>query len=195
MYLVDSRTVAGSPRAGLKPAQGSVGEWTLARLAPGSTDRLWGCARHPRQALPRIAGDAIRPYYTRKDIDATGLMRRCFAGGRSVRCIRCRIQGSGKIQLEGWRPDLAGGAEQNGHPFPPNATSRRRRHHAAGDQGACIDGAGGWRFPAARAASAPPVARGACGRRGRADRRRPVRVAVPRERHQPSARSRRPPSG
>ena len=126
MYLVDSRTVAGLASRWLKPSQGRLvgaeaGEAgarqyriDLGGAAPGTRDKRYRV---------RIAGDAIRPYYTRKDIDATGLDAPVLAWvADPFKLYSMQIQGSGKIQLKDGGLIRLAYAEQNGHPFLPNAT-------------------------------------------------------------------------
>jgi len=126
MYMVDSRTVAGQSSRWLKAAQGKlVGaeagtpgarqyKIDLAGTSPNTRDKRYRV---------RIVGDTVRPYYTRKQIDATGIDAPVLAWvADPYKLYSMQIQGSGKIQLKDGGLIRLAYAEQNGYPFMPNAT-------------------------------------------------------------------------
>ena len=126
MYTVDSRTVAGQSSRWLKPSQGKlVGaeagtpgarqyKIDLAGASPNNRDKRYRV---------RIVGDTVRPYYTRKQIDATGIDAPVLAWiADPYKLYSMQIQGSGKIQLKDGGLIRLAYAEQNGYPFMPNAT-------------------------------------------------------------------------
>ena len=126
MYQVESRTIAGLASRWLKPVDGRLlgaepGE-------PGAREyriELGGIAPNPRDKRyrVRIDGGAIRPYYTRQQIDASALAAPVLAWvADPFKLYSMQIQGSGKIQLKDGGLIRLAYAEQNGHPFLPNAT-------------------------------------------------------------------------
>ncbi|MFT4179229.1 MAG: MltA domain-containing protein, partial [Thermomonas sp.] len=71
----------------------------------------------------RIEGNTVKPYYNRQQIDASGLDAPVLAWvADPFKLYSMQIQGSGKIQLKDGGLIRLAYAEQNGHPFMPNAT-------------------------------------------------------------------------
>lgn len=126
MYMVDSRTVAGQQTRWLKPGDGSLtGAETGEAGAREYRLDLAGGAPNPRDKRyrVRIDGNTIRPYFTRQQIDATGIDAPVLAWvADPYKLYSMQIQGSGKIQLKDGGLIRLAYAEQNGHPFMPNAT-------------------------------------------------------------------------
>lgn len=126
MYLVDSRTVAGQSSRWLKIADGRmVGAEEGAAGARRYTIDLAGGSPNTRDKRyrVRIEGGAIRPYYDRQQIDANGIDAPVLAWvADPFKLYSMQIQGSGKIQLKDGGLVRLAYAEQNGHPFMPNAT-------------------------------------------------------------------------
>lgn len=126
MYMVDSRTVAGQASRWLKPAQGKlVGADAGAAGARQYRIELGGTSPNTRDKRyrVRIVGGSIKPYYTRKEIDANGIDAPVLAWvADPFKLYSMQIQGSGKIQLKDGGLIRLAYAEQNGHPFLPNAT-------------------------------------------------------------------------
>jgi membrane-bound lytic murein transglycosylase A len=126
MYMVDSRTVAGQASRWLRIAQGR-----LQGAEPGASGAreykiaLGGVSPNNRDKRyrVRIVGDTVRPYLTRKEIDATGIDAPVLAWvADPFKLYSMQIQGSGKIQLKDGGLVRLAYAEQNGYPFMPNAT-------------------------------------------------------------------------
>ena len=125
MYMVDSRTVAGQSSRWLKPAQGK-----LVGAEAGTPGARQYNNRDKRYRV-RIVGDSVRPYLTRKQIDAGGIDAPVLAWvADPYKLYSMQIQGSGKIQLKDGGLIRLAYAEQNGYPFMPNAT----RGDHAGDR-------------------------------------------------------------
>lgn len=126
MYMVDSRTVAGLSSRWLKVADGRlVGADAGAAGARQYTIDLAGGAPNTRDKRyrVRIAGNTIRPYYDRQQIDASGIDAPVLAWvADPYKLYSMQIQGSGKIQLKDGGLIRLAYAEQNGHPFMPQAT-------------------------------------------------------------------------
>ena len=126
MYLVDSRTVAGQSSRWLKISNGRmVGAEAGAKGARNYRIELGGGSPGTRDKRyrVRIDGDAIRLYHTRKEIDASGIDAPVLAWvADPFKLYSMQIQGSGKIQLKDGGLIRLAYAEQNGHPFMPNAT-------------------------------------------------------------------------
>jgi membrane-bound lytic murein transglycosylase A len=126
MYMVDSRTVAGQSSRWLKVSQGKlVGAEAGAAGARQYTLELAGSSPNSRDKRyrVRIVGDTVRPYYTRKQIDANGIDAPVLAWvADAYKLYSMQIQGSGKIQLKDGGLIRLAYAEQNGYPFMPNAT-------------------------------------------------------------------------
>ena len=126
MYMVESRTIAGQTSRWLKPLQGKlVGAEAGAAGARQYQIALGGTPPNTRDKRyrVRIAGDSIVPYYKRKDIDANGIDAPVLAWvADPFKLYSMQIQGSGKIQLKDGGLIRLAYAEQNGHPFMPNAT-------------------------------------------------------------------------
>lgn len=126
MYMVDSRTVAGQSSRWLKPAQGKlVGAEAGAPGARQYKIDLAGTSPNNRDKRyrVRIVGDSVRPYLTRKQIDAGGIDAPVLAWvADPYKLYSMQIQGSGKIQLKDGGLIRLAYAEQNGYPFMPNAT-------------------------------------------------------------------------
>ena len=126
MYMVDSRTVAGQQTRWLKAIQGQL---TGAESGDAGAREyridLAGGAPNPRDKRYRVRvdGSTIRPYYTRQQIDASGINAPVLAWvADPYKLYSMQIQGSGKIQLKDGGLIRLAYAEQNGHPFMPNAT-------------------------------------------------------------------------
>ncbi|HRA57903.1 MAG TPA: MltA domain-containing protein, partial [Thermomonas sp.] len=126
MYMIDSRTVAGQQSRWLKADQGQLsGAETGEAGAREYRIDLAGGAPNPRDKRyrVRIDGSTIRPYYTRQQIDASGINAPVLAWvADPYKLYSMQIQGSGKIQLKDGGLIRLAYAEQNGHPFMPNAT-------------------------------------------------------------------------
>ncbi|WP_347246727.1 MltA domain-containing protein [Thermomonas sp.] len=126
MYMIDSRTVAGQQTRWLKADQGQLsGAETGEAGAREYRIDLAGGAPNPRDKRyrVRIDGSTIRPYYTRQQIDASGINAPVLAWvADPYKLYSMQIQGSGKIQLKDGGLIRLAYAEQNGHPFMPNAT-------------------------------------------------------------------------
>ena len=126
MYMVDSRTVAGQQTRWMKVANGQLqGAETGEAGAREYRIDLAGGAPNPRDKRyrVRIDGSTVRPYYTRQQIDASGINAPVLAWvADPYKLYSMQIQGSGKIQLKDGGLIRLAYAEQNGHPFMPNAT-------------------------------------------------------------------------
>ncbi|HWS78436.1 MAG TPA: MltA domain-containing protein [Thermomonas sp.] len=126
MYMVDSRTIAGQSSRWLKVSQGKlVGAEAGAAGARQYKLDLAGSSPNNRDKRyrVRIVGDTVRPYYTRKQIDANGIDAPVLAWvADAYKLYSMQIQGSGKIQLKDGGLIRLAYAEQNGYPFMPNAT-------------------------------------------------------------------------
>ena len=126
MYMVESRTIAGQTSRWLKASQGKlVGAEAGASGARQFKIALGGTSPNTRDKRyrVRIAGDSIVPYHKRKDIDANGIDAPVLAWvADPFKLYSMQIQGSGKIQLKDGGLIRLAYAEQNGHPFMPNAT-------------------------------------------------------------------------
>ena len=126
MYMVDSRTVAGQSSRWLKVSQGKlVGAEAGAAGARQYKLDLAGSSPNNRDKRyrVRIVGDTVRPYYNRKQIDASGIDAPVLAWvADAYKLYSMQIQGSGKIQLKDGGLIRLAYAEQNGYPFMPNAT-------------------------------------------------------------------------
>ncbi|WP_256645137.1 MltA domain-containing protein [Thermomonas paludicola] len=126
MYAVDSRTVAGQTSRWLKPVEGRL---TGADAGEAGAREyridLAGASPNPRDKRyrVRIEGNTVRPYYTRQQIDASGIDAPVLAWvADPYKLYSMQIQGSGKIQLKDGGLIRLAYAEQNGQPFMPNAT-------------------------------------------------------------------------
>ena len=126
MYLVDSRTVAGQSSrwmtisngklVGANAGDSGAREYRidLSGVSPNNRDKRYRV---------RIAGDSIRPYLNRQEIDASGIDAPVLAWvADPFKLYSMQIQGSGKIQLKDGGLVRLAYAEQNGFPFMPNAT-------------------------------------------------------------------------
>ena len=126
MYLVDSRTVAGLSSRWLRISDGRLqGAEAGAKGARHYRIDLSGgsAGTRDKRYRVRIVGDTIRPYHTRKQIDASGIDAPVLAWvADPFKLYSMQIQGSGKIQLKDGGLVRLAYAEQNGHPFMPNAT-------------------------------------------------------------------------
>lgn len=126
MFMVDSRSVAGLQTRWLKPSDGRlVGAETGEAGAREYRIDLAGGSPNPRDKRyrVRIDGNTIRPYYTRQQIDSSGIDAPVLAWvADPYKLYSMQIQGSGKIQLKDGGLIRLAYAEQNGHPFMPNAT-------------------------------------------------------------------------
>jgi len=126
MYMVDSRTVAGQSSRWLKIADGRlVGADAGAPGARQYTIDLVGTSPNNRDKRyrVRVVGNTIKPYPTRQVIDASGIDAPVLAWvADPFKLYSMQIQGSGKIQLKDGGLIRLAYAEQNGHPFMPNAT-------------------------------------------------------------------------
>ncbi|HSD18227.1 MAG TPA: MltA domain-containing protein [Thermomonas sp.] len=126
MYMVDSRTVAGQSSRWLKVADGRlVGADAGAPGARQYTIDLVGTSPNNRDKRyrVRVVGNTIKPYPTRQVIDASGIDAPVLAWvADPFKLYSMQIQGSGKIQLKDGGLIRLAYAEQNGHPFMPNAT-------------------------------------------------------------------------
>ena len=126
MYMVDSRTVAGQSSRWLKIADGRlVGAEAGAPGARQYTIDLVGTSPNNRDKRyrVRVVGNTIKPYPTRQVIDANGIDAPVLAWvADPFKLYSMQIQGSGKIQLKDGGLIRLAYAEQNGHPFMPNAT-------------------------------------------------------------------------
>ncbi|MEO5629250.1 MAG: MltA domain-containing protein [Thermomonas sp.] len=126
MYMVDSRTVAGQSTRWMKISQGKlVGADAGASGARQYKIDLSGGSPNNRDKRyrVRISGDTIRPYPNRQQIDANGIDAPVLAWvADPFKLWSMQIQGSGKIQLKDGGLIRLAYAEQNGHPFLPNAT-------------------------------------------------------------------------
>ena len=126
MYMLDSRTVGGVGSRWLKVSGGKlVGAEAGSAGARNYTIALGGMGPNPRDKRyrVRIDGNTVRPYYSRKQIDATGINAPVLAWvADPLKLYSMQIQGSGKIQLRDGGLIRLAYAEQNGHPFMPNAT-------------------------------------------------------------------------
>lgn len=126
MYMVDSRTVAGQSSRWLKIADGRlVGADAGAPGARQYSIDLVGTSPNNRDKRyrVRVVGNTIKPYPTRQAIDANGVDAPVLAWvADPFKLYSMQIQGSGKIQLKDGGLIRLAYAEQNGHPFMPNAT-------------------------------------------------------------------------
>lgn len=126
LLMVDSRTVAGQATRWLKRADGRLAGADSGE--PGAREYridLGGTSPNPRDKRyrVRIDGNTVRPYYTRQQIDASGLEATVLAWvADPYKLYSMQIQGSGKIQLKDGGLIRLAYAEQNGQPFLPNAT-------------------------------------------------------------------------
>ena len=126
MYMVDSRTVAGQSSRWLKVADGRlVGADAGAPGARQYNIDLVGTSPNNRDKRyrVRVVGNTIKPYPNRQVIDANGIDAPVLAWvADPFKLYSMQIQGSGKIQLKDGGLIRLAYAEQNGHPFMPNAT-------------------------------------------------------------------------
>src|SRR6478672_3156606 len=126
MYMVDSRTVAGQSSRWLKISDGRlVGADAGAPGARQYTIDLVGTSPNNRDKRyrVRVVGNTIKAYPTRQVIDASGIDAPVLAWvADPFKLYSMQIQGSGKIQLKDGGLIRLAYAEQNGHPFMPNAT-------------------------------------------------------------------------
>ncbi len=126
MYMVDSRTVAGQSSRWLKITDGRmVGADAGAPGARQYKIDLVGTSPNNRDKRyrVRVVGDTIKPYPNRQVIDANGIDAPVLAWvADPFKLYSMQIQGSGKIQLKDGGLIRLAYAEQNGHPFMPNAT-------------------------------------------------------------------------
>jgi len=126
MYMVDSRTVAGQSSRWLKIADGRlVGADAGAPGARQYSIDLVGTSPNNRDKRyrVRVVGNTIKPYPNRQVIDANGIDAPVLAWvADPFKLYSMQIQGSGKIQLKDGGLIRLAYAEQNGHPFMPNAT-------------------------------------------------------------------------
>ncbi len=126
MYMVDSRTVAGQSSRWLKIADGRlVGADAGAAGARQYKIDLVGTSPNNRDKRyrVRVVGNTIKPYPNRQAIDANGIDAPVLAWvADPFKLYSMQIQGSGKIQLKDGGLIRLAYAEQNGHPFMPNAT-------------------------------------------------------------------------
>ncbi|GHB96062.1 MltA domain-containing protein [Thermomonas carbonis] len=126
MYMVDSRTVAGQSSRWLKIADGRmVGAEAGAAGARQYKIDLVGTSPNNRDKRyrVRVVGNTIKPYPNRQAIDANGIDAPVLAWvADPFKLYSMQIQGSGKIQLKDGGLIRLAYAEQNGHPFMPNAT-------------------------------------------------------------------------
>lgn len=126
MYMVDSRTVAGQSSRWLKIADGRmVGADAGAPGARQYNIDLVGTSPNNRDKRyrVRVVGNTIKPYPNRQVIDANGIDAPVLAWvADPFKLYSMQIQGSGKIQLKDGGLIRLAYAEQNGHPFMPQAT-------------------------------------------------------------------------
>ena len=126
MYMVDSRTVAGQSSRWLKIANGRmIGAEAGAAGARQYKIDLVGTSPNNRDKRYRVrlVGDTLKPYPNRQVIDANGIDAPVLAWvADPFKLYSMQIQGSGKIQLKDGGLIRLAYAEQNGHPFMPNAT-------------------------------------------------------------------------
>lgn len=126
LLMVDSRTVAGQATRWLKRSDDRlVGANSGDAGAREYRIELGGASPNPRDKRyrVRIEGNIVRAYYTRQQIDASGLDAPVLAWvADPYKLYSMQIQGSGKIQLKDGGLIRLAYAEQNGQPFLPNAT-------------------------------------------------------------------------
>lgn len=126
LLMVDSRTVAGQATRWLRRADGRlVGADSGDAGAREYRIDLGGASPNPRDKRYRVRvdGNTVRAYYTRQQIDASGLDAPVLAWvADPYKLYSMQIQGSGKIQLKDGGLIRLAYAEQNGQPFLPNAT-------------------------------------------------------------------------
>jgi membrane-bound lytic murein transglycosylase A len=109
MYMVDSRTVAGQSSRWLKIADGRlVGADAGAPGARQYTIDLVGTSPNNRDKRyrVRVVGNTIKPYPTRRVIDASGIDAPVLAWvADPFKLYSMQIRGSGKDPAQGQRPD------------------------------------------------------------------------------------------
>lgn len=127
LYELDARSLSGAARQSfriednrlLAAAPGTAGaqeyELALNSDSPGVADKRYRV---------RVNGTRIEPYYSRQQIESQGIDAPVLAWVADAYALySMQVQGSGKIQLEGGRVVRVAYAEQNGHPFLPNASA------------------------------------------------------------------------
>jgi membrane-bound lytic murein transglycosylase A len=128
LYQLDARSLSGASRQSfridgnrlLAAAPGTAGAHDYA-VAVG--DDMPGMA--DKRFRVRIVDDQIVPYLDRQQIEGQGIDAPVLAWVQDAYALySMQVQGSGKIRLENGSTVRVAYAEQNGHPFLPNASSR-----------------------------------------------------------------------
>ena len=128
LYQLDARSLSGASRQSfridgnrlLAAAPGTAGAHDYA-VALG--DDMPGMA--DKRFRVRIVDDQIVPYLDRQQIEAHGIDAPVLAWVQDAYALySMQVQGSGKIRLANGGTVRVAYAEQNGHPFLPNASSR-----------------------------------------------------------------------
>ncbi|MEO6800590.1 MAG: MltA domain-containing protein [Rhodanobacter sp.] len=127
LYELDARSLSGAARQSfriegnrlLAAAPGTTGareyELALNNDSPGVADKRYRV---------RIDGTRIAPYFSRQQIEAQGIDAPVLAWVDDAYALySMQVQGSGKMRLEDGRVVRVAYAEQNGHPFLPNASA------------------------------------------------------------------------
>lgn len=128
LYQLDARSLSGASRQSfridgnklLAAAPGTDGAHdyavTLGDDMPGMADKRFRV---------RIVDNEILPYFNRQQIEAHGIDAPVLAWVQDAYALySMQVQGSGKIRLSNGGTVRVAYAEQNGHPFLPNASSR-----------------------------------------------------------------------
>lgn len=128
LYQLDARSLSGASRQSFR-IEGN----RLRAAAPGTADAhdyavalgddMPGMA--DKRFRVRIVDDRIVPYLDRQQIEAQGIDAPVLAWVQDAYALySMQVQGSGKIRLANGQTVRMAYAEQNGHPFLPNASSR-----------------------------------------------------------------------
>lgn len=128
LYQLDARSLSGASRQSFR-----IDGNRLLAAAPGTADAhdyavalgddMPGMA--DKRFRVRIVDDQIVPYLDRQQIEAQGIDAPVLAWVQDAYALySMQVQGSGKIRLQNGSTVRVAYAEQNGHPFLPNASSR-----------------------------------------------------------------------
>ncbi len=127
LYQLDARSLSGAAQQSfrmegnrlLAAAPGTAGakeyEVVLNNDHPGVADKRFRV---------RVGGTRIEPYFSRQQIEAQGIDAPVLAWVADAYALySMQVQGSGKIRLDDGHVVRVAYAEQNGHPFLPNASA------------------------------------------------------------------------
>ncbi|MEO8810833.1 MAG: MltA domain-containing protein [Rhodanobacter sp.] len=127
LYQLDARSLSGAARQSFR-IEGN----RLLAAAPGTADakeyELALGSENPgvadKRYRVRIDGTRLVPYYSRQQIETQGIAAPVLAWVADAYALySMQVQGSGKIRLQDGRVLRVAYAEQNGHPFLPNASA------------------------------------------------------------------------